>query len=162
MQEGNITMASTTDTLAQLVAEETAAGRMSFQLGYGDCDVVDIAYFAIYYRWMERTYSAWLHAHGIRSGQMQEQLGIVTVGLSSGANYIRSAYVFDTLTCSLALDHLGNSSYVIGFDFHRDDELITRGHMAFATRNLDWSKTPIPQALVDVLQTLPQRQTDED
>jgi len=155
-------MTSTTDTLADLVAQETAKGRMSFQLGYGDCDVVDIAYFAIYYRWMERTYSAWLHAHGIRSGEMQEQLGIVTVGLSSGATYHQSAHVFDRLTCSLALDHLGNSSYIIGFDFHRGDELITRGHMAFATRDLNWAKTPIPNALSDILKTLPVRQNTTD
>lgn len=155
-------MTRATDTLTALVAQETAAGRMSFQLGYGDCDVVDIAYFAIYYRWMERTYSAWLHAHGIRSGQMQEQLGIVTVGLSSGATYVRSAHVFDRLTCTLVLDHLGKSSYVAGFNFHRGDELITRGHMAFATRDLNWDKTPIPEPLSAILNTLPSRQNTTD
>lgn len=155
-------MTATTDTLSALLAQETAEGRMSFQLGYGDCDVVDIAYFAIYYRWMERTYSAWLHAHGIRSGQMQDQLGIVTVGLSSGATYVRSAHVFDRLTCSLMLNHLGNSSYIIGFEFHRGDELITQGHMAFATRDLNWEKTLIPDTLADILKTLPIRQDATD
>lgn len=150
-------MESSSETLAELVAQETAAGRMSFQLGYGDCDVVDIAYFAIYYRWMERTYSGWLHSKGIRSGEMQDQLGIVTVGLSSSATYVQSAHVFDRLTCSAVLDHLGNSSYIVGFDFHRGDELITRGQMAFATRNLDWTKTPVPEELAMILKTLPAR-----
>lgn len=155
-------MTATPDTLLELTQQETASGRMSFQLGYGDCDVVDIAYFAIYYPWMERAYSAWLHAHGIRSGQMQEQLNIVTVGLSSGATYIRPAHVFDQLTVSLVLDRLGTTSYIVGFDFHRGDELITRGHMGFATRDLNWAKTPIPEQLAETLKTLPSRDTHDD
>lgn len=150
-----------TDTsAAEAAARQTAAGRLSFQLAYGDCDVVDIAYFAIYYRWMERTYSTWLHAHGVRSGQMQEDLGIVTVGVSSGASYLRPARVFDRLTCQLVLDRLGTSSYTVGFDFTRDDELVTRGHMTFACRSLDWAKTPVPERLAAILRTLPQRQDD--
>lgn len=154
-------MTETSHNLSDLIAQETAAGRMSFQLGYGDCDVVDIAYFAIYYPWMELAYSAWLYAHGIRSGETQDHLGIVTVGFSSGATYVNPAHVFDRLTCSLVLDRLGTTSYIIGFDFHRGDELITRGHMAFATRGLNWAKTPVPESLSEILRTLPRRTTDE-
>lgn len=150
-----------TDPSADVAAKEIAEGRLSFQLAYGDCDVVDIAYFAIYYRWMERTFSTWLHAHGIRSGQMQEDLGIVTVGVSSGASYVQPARVFDRLACQLVLDRLGTSSYTIGYDFTRDGELITRGHMTFACRSLDWEKTRVPGRLVAILRTLPQRQDDE-
>ncbi|WP_262106586.1 thioesterase family protein [Arthrobacter sp. Marseille-P9274] len=151
-------MTTTMGALEDTGAKEIAEGRLAFQLAYGDCDVVGIAYFAIYYRWMERTYSTWLHAHGIRSGQMLEDLGIVTVGASSGATYEQPARVFDRLSCQLMLDRLGASSYTLGFDFTRDGVLVTRGHMAFACRNPEWEKTPVPGRLAAVLSTLPPRQ----
>lgn len=130
-------------------------GNLTFRLAYGDCDVVGIAYFGIYYRWMERAYSSWLFSHGIRSGEMQDQLGIVTVGISSAARYVKSAKVFDELTCQPVLDHIGESSYRVGFEFTREGELITRGQMTFACRDLNWNKTSVPEALAKALRTLP-------
>ncbi|GGO80026.1 acyl-CoA thioesterase [Nonomuraea cavernae] len=129
--------------------------RLTFQLAYGDCDVVGIAYFGIYYRWMERAYTTWLYSQGIRSGEMQEQLGILTVGISSGATYIQAVKVFDELTCQVVLDRIGASSYVVGYEFTRDDELVTRGQMTYACRDLDWKKAPVPEKLRAVLESLP-------
>ncbi|MFH5821859.1 acyl-CoA thioesterase [Georgenia sp. AZ-5] len=141
------------------VAEHAERGeapdRLTFRLAYGECDVVGIAYFAIYYRWMERAYTMWLYSHGIRSGEMQQQLGILTVGVSSGATYHRTAKVFDELTCQLVLDHIGTSSYAVGYEFTRDGELVTRGQMTYACRDLDWARTPVPDRLQAVLRTLP-------
>ncbi len=56
---------------------------LSFQLSYGDCDTAGIAYFAVYYPWMERAYSTWLYSRGIRAGELVDQLGILTVGVHS-------------------------------------------------------------------------------
>ena len=135
-------------------------GSMTFRLAYGDCDTVGIAYFAIYYRWMERAYSSWLYSHGIRSGEMQDQLGIVTVGISSGATYVRPARVFDELTCQPVLDRIGSSSYRVGYEFTRGGELITRGQMTFACRDLEWNKAPVPDKLAVVLRSLPEPSFD--
>ena len=77
------------------LTHEPSQARLGFQLAYGDTDTVGIAYFAIYYRWMERCYSTWLYSHGIRSGQMAEDLGAVTVGISSGCRYVDTVEVFD-------------------------------------------------------------------
>ena len=151
-------MTTATNALADTASKDIAEGRLSFQLAYGDCDVVGIAYFAIYYRWMERAYTTWLHEHGIRSGQMLEDLGIVTVGVSSGATYEQPVRVFDRLTCHVVLERLGASSYTLGFDFIRDGALVTRGHMSFACRNPGWDKTPVPGRLAAILSTLPRRQ----
>jgi acyl-CoA thioester hydrolase len=129
--------------------------QLTFRLAYGDCDVVGIAYFAIYYRWMERAYTSWLYANGIRSGEMQEQLGIVTVGVNSGCDYLQTVKVFDELTCQLVLDRIGGSSYTVGYEFTRDGELVTRGTMTYACRDLEWNKTPVPEKLEALLRTLP-------
>lgn len=134
--------------------------RLTFRLAYGDCDVVGIAYFAIYYPWMERAYTSWLYSHGIRSGEMQEQLGIATVGVASGATYLQTVKVFDELTCQMVLDRIGTSSYTIGYEFTRDDELVTRGHITYACRNLEWGKAPVPEKLEAVLRTLPSPRFD--
>ena len=136
--------------------------RLTFQLAYGDCDTVGIAYFAIYYRWMERLYSTWLYSHGLRVGELAEQLGVVQVGISSGATYHRPARVFDELTCQLVLGSVRTSSYTLEFEFTRDGELITRGTIAYACRDLDWNKTTIPDALRAALDSLPARQGDVD
>ncbi|MFL4477319.1 acyl-CoA thioesterase [Paeniglutamicibacter sp. ORCA_105] len=130
--------------------------KLDFQLAYGDCDAVGIAYFAIYYRWMERAYSSWLFGQGIRSGEMQDELGVVTVGISSGARYHSTAKVFDHLSCQVVLDRLGTTSYRVGYEFTRDGELVTRGQMSYACRNAgDFTKAPLPERLHGILGGLP-------
>ena len=128
---------------------------LRFQLSYGDCDTVGIAYFAIYYPWMERAYSTWMYSHGIRSGELAQQLGFVTVGVHSECTYKAMVRVFDELTIRLVLDRIGSSSYVIGFDFLRADEVVTHGSMTFVCRTLEGGKATIPDALMKVLRTLP-------
>ena len=129
-----------------------------FQLSYGDCDTVGIAYFAIYYPWMERTYSTWMYRNGIRTGELAERFGIVTVGVHSEATYHRPAHVFDELTCDMVLEDFGNSSYKLGFDFRRDDELVTHGTMTFACRTPDDAKAAVPTTIAETLRTLDRAQ----
>lgn len=132
-------------------------GRMSFQLAYGDCDVVGIAYFAIYYPWMERLYSTWMHAHGIRSGETVDDFGVVIVGVNSNVDYLATVTVFDELDIQMVAARIGESSFTIGFEFTRAGEPVTRGSMTFAVRQAgDFSKAEIPAELRRVLETLPE------
>ncbi|GAA5135923.1 acyl-CoA thioesterase [Pseudonocardia adelaidensis] len=131
---------------------------LSFRLSYGDCDAVGIAYFAIYYRWMERAYSGWLYDHGLRSGELQESLGVLTVGVHSECTYQRMVRVFDELTIRLVLDRIGTTSYTVGFDFVRDGEVVTHGAMTFGCRDPEsGGKAGIPERLLTVLRTLPEQ-----
>lgn len=143
------------------LTHEPEAARIAFQLAYGDTDTVGIAYFDIYYRWMERCYSTWLFAHGIRSGQMAEDLGAITVGISSGCRYVDTVEVFDAIVCQAVADRIGTSSYTVGFEFTRNGRLVTKGQMSFAARRAeDFSKTPIPDRLLEVIGTLPEPSFD--
>jgi len=126
----------------------------TFRLSYGDCDTVGIAYFAIFYPWMERTYSCWLHDNGIRAGQMVEDFGVYVVGVHSEATYLGQVTVFDELTCTVLRDRIGTSSYTLAFAFHRGDELVTLGKMTFACRTPEHTKAPIPERLAKLLDTL--------
>lgn len=138
------------------LTHEPKQGRLGFQLAYGDTDTVGIAYFSIYYRWMERCYSTWLYSHGIRSGQMAEDLDTVTVGISSGCRYVDTVEVFDEIVCQAVADRIGSSSYAVGFEFTRGDQLVSKGQMVFAARNpADFSKKAIPDRLLEVIKTLP-------
>jgi acyl-CoA thioesterase FadM len=129
---------------------------LTFRLSYGDCDTIGIAYFAIYYRWMERAYSSWLYGHGLRSGELSESLGVVTVGVHSECTYVRMVRVFDVLTCRLVRDKVATTSYTVGFDFVRDGDVVTHGTMTFACRIPDGGgKAAIPERLRSVLRTLP-------
>lgn len=132
-----------------------SARTQKFRLSYGDCDTVGIAYFAIYYPWMERTYSSWLYDNGIRAGELTEEFGIIVVGVHSQATYVRPARVFDELTCEVVLEKLGNSSYTLGFEFRRDGELVAHGTMSFACRTPDFAKTPVPPRIRELLESLP-------
>lgn len=125
-----------------------------FRLSYGDCDALGIAYFAIYYPWMERTYSSWLHARGLRSAELAAELGTSTVGVHSEATYLSPVHVFDELACEAVLDRLGATSYSLGFEFTRDGELVTYGRMTFACRTPEGTGTPIPERLRTLLDTL--------
>ena len=145
----------------QNATDPIAGGALDFQLAYGDCDTVGIAYFGIYYRWMERCYSTWLAAHGLHSGELQDQIGVVTVGLSSSAQYKQTAKVLDKLRCQAVADKIGTSSYAVGFEFTRDGELLTKGQMVFAVRDPEtFGKAEIPQRLRDLLGTLPKPNFD--
>lgn len=138
---------------------DAKSGRLGFQLAYGDTDTVGIAYFDIYYRWMERCYSTWLFAHGIRSGQMAQDLGVVTVGLSSGCRYLDTVEVFDEVVCQAVADRVGSSSYAVGFEFTRSGSIVTKGQMVFAVRDPEtFSKRAIPPRLYEVIRTLPEPQ----
>ncbi len=132
---------------------------LRFQLSYGDCDTIGIAYFAIYYPWMERAYSTWMYSHGIRSGELAEQFGFLTVGVHSECTYKAMVRVFDELTVRPVLDRVGSSSYAVGFDFLRDDEIVTHGTMTFVCRTLEGGKATIPEELMKVLRTLPEAAT---
>lgn len=128
---------------------------LRFQLAYGDCDVVGIAYFALYYPWMERAQTLWLYSHGLRSGELADQLGVLTVGVHSECTYRQMVRVFDELTIAITVDRVGTSSYTLGFDFLRDGSVVTHGAMTFVCRTLEGGKAPIPEKLLEVLQTLP-------
>lgn len=132
----------------------TSGNTQTFRLSYGDCDAVGIAYFAIYYPWMERTYSCWMHDNGLASDTLPETFGIGTVGVHSEATYLRQVNVFDQLTCEMLRDRVGTSSYTMGFEFRRKGELVTLGTMTFACRALDGQKSPIPARFVEVLNIL--------
>lgn len=138
-----------------MTAENITEARTTYALAYGDWDVVDIAYFATYHRWMKRCYSLWLHANGIRGGGMVKNLGAITVGVSSGCEYLQTVKFFDGLTCQAVREHIGNSSYRIGFEFSRDDELVTTGPMIFVARQPDFTRGAIPDRLRELLMTLP-------
>lgn len=138
-----------------LRAQEPGRQPLSFPLSYGDCDTVGIAYFAVYYPWMERAYSTWLYSHGLRSGELAEQHGFMTVGVHSECTYKAMVRVFDELTVRLVLDRVGSSSYTVGFDFLRGDEVVTHGTMTFVCRTTDGGKAVIPDVLMAVLRTLP-------
>lgn len=130
------------------------ARTQTFRLAYGDCDTVGIAYFAVYYPWMERTYSSWMYENGVRTGELGEDFKVVVVGVRSEATYVQPARVFDDLTCEVVLDKLGTSSYTLGFEFRRDGELVTLGKMTFACRTLDYEKSPIPPRIRELLESL--------
>ncbi len=134
---------------------EANAGGHTFQLSYGDCDTVGIAYYAIFYPWMERTYSTWLFGHGIRSGEMVDRFGAYTVGLKSECQYLAKCVVFDTLTTRLVRRHIGTTSFIVGCDFYRGEEIVTQGAITFACRGLDHQKAAIPQELLAALNSLP-------
>src|SRR5690606_13352926 len=129
--------------------------RLAFQLSYGDCDAMGIAYFAIYYPWLDRTYTAWLHSHGLRSGVLEPALGIATVGVRSAATDHRTPKVFDELVCQAVLDRIGTTSYPVGYEVTADGELVTRGQMTYACRDGAFAKAPVPERLAEVLRTLP-------
>lgn len=138
------------------LVSEARAGRQHIQLAYGDCDTLGIAYFAVYYPWMERCYSTWLGAHGLRSGELADELGVFVVGVRSEVDYLATASVLDVLVCQAVLDRIGPSSYTLGFDFTRDSVPIARGRMTFAVRDLEMGRTTIPERLRDLLGALPQ------
>ncbi|MCZ4078071.1 acyl-CoA thioesterase [Rhodococcus sp. H36-A4] len=129
----------------------------TFTLAYGDCDAIGISYFAMNYPWMERTYSVWLHSHGLDSHTMMDTIGVGTVGFGSECSYLAMCRVFDEVTCGMELNHIGTSSYIIGFAFTRGEERVAYGKIKYAVRGPDGLKASIPDVLRAALVSLDSR-----
>jgi acyl-CoA thioester hydrolase len=94
------------------------------RLVYGDTDAAQILYFAAWFPWMERVSVEWAAEHGFRYDQMQKLHGSTPVTRATTCEYTATARVYDEIDIAMHLDHIGNTSYRLGFTMTRPTDAV--------------------------------------
>jgi acyl-CoA thioester hydrolase len=109
--------------------------RHSVRLSYGDCDPAGIIYYAAWLPMMERVLSEWFVESGHRLDTMAESLGATPVTRAISCDYLAAAGVHDLVDVAMHVEHVGHSSYRLGFEITRtdDDEVVARAAISCVT-----------------------------
>ena len=104
--------------------------RAEFEVGWEDVDFARVLYYARYYLFVDRGFSAWMHAHGLYYRKMHEEWSVATPIVTSHCRYRGPLRLEDRLEVRLELDNLTQRGYRINFHLIRlpDAALVAEGH----------------------------------
>jgi YbgC/YbaW family acyl-CoA thioester hydrolase len=104
--------------------------RAQFEVGWEDVDYARVLYYARYYFFVDRAFSAWMHTHGLYYRQMHEEWSVATPIVTSHCRYRGPLRLEDRLEARLELANLTERGYRINFHLIRlpDDALVAEGY----------------------------------
>ena len=104
--------------------------RAQFEVGWEDVDYARVLYYARYYFFVDRAFSAWMHTHGLYYRKMHEEWSVATPIVTSHCRYRGPLRLEDRLEVRLELDNLTHRGYRINFHLIRlpDDVLVAEGY----------------------------------
>lgn len=124
------------------------------RLAYADTDAATILYFAAWFPWMERISVEWAHDQGFRFDTMRAAHGASPVTRATSCEYAAQATVYDQIDIAMRLEHIGTTSYRLGFTMTRstDDVVVARSTLTLVLVDPSGRATPIPAAYRAVLE----------
>lgn len=104
--------------------------RAQFEVGWEDVDYARVLYYARYYFFVDRAFSAWMHTHGLYYRTMHEEWSVATPIVTSHCRYRGPLRLEDRLEARLQLDNLTQRGYRIDFHLIRlpDNVLVAEGY----------------------------------
>ena len=104
--------------------------RAQFEVGWEDVDYARVLYYARYYLFVDRGFSAWMHTHGLHYRTMHEEWSVATPIVTSHCGYRGPLRLEDRLEVRLALDNLTQRGYRINFHLLRlpEEALVAEGY----------------------------------
>ena len=104
--------------------------RAQFEVGWEDVDYARVLYYARYYFFVDRSFSAWMHAHGLYYRKMHEEWSVATPIVTSHCRYRGPLRLEDRLEVRLELDNLTQRGYRINFQLFRlpEQALVGEGY----------------------------------
>ncbi len=104
--------------------------RAQFEIGWEDVDYARVLYYARYYFFVDRAFSAWMHQHGLYYRKMHEEWSVATPIVTSHCRYRGPLRLEDRVEVRLQLDDLTDRGYRVHFHLVRlpDDVLVAEGH----------------------------------
>jgi YbgC/YbaW family acyl-CoA thioester hydrolase len=104
--------------------------RAQFEVGWEDVDYARVLYYARYYFFVDRAFSAWMHTHELYYRRMHEEWSVATPIVTSHCHYRGPLRLEDRLEVRLALDDLTERGYRINFQLIRlpEDALVAEGY----------------------------------
>lgn len=124
------------------------------RLSYADCDPAQLVYYAAWLPKMEQLLLEWFYHHGYRFDTMKSVVGAEPVTRSVHCEYTAPARIYDLIEIAMGFEHVGVSSYVVGFRMTRqcDETLVARARLACVC-TAEGVSVPIPTALRQLMET---------
>lgn len=117
--------------------ERAASGRKAVsavfevRIAWGDCDEQGIVFYPTYFYWMDSAFQHLLRQNGLSLKAIRGPLGAVGVPtVDVGAKFFASASSEDLLRITARVVHWGDKSFRVGYQAHRDNDLVFEGHEA--------------------------------
>jgi YbgC/YbaW family acyl-CoA thioester hydrolase len=103
--------------------------RAQFEIGWEDVDYARVLYYARYYFFVDRAFSAWMHTHGLYYRTMHEEWSVAIPIVTSHCRYRGPLRLEDRVEVRLGLVDLTERGYRINFHLFRlaDDALVAEG-----------------------------------
>jgi len=89
--------------------------RLQVRLTYADCDPAQLVYYAAWLPKMEQMLLEWFYHHGYRFDTMLDVVGAAPVTRAVRCEYAAPARLYDLIEMSMGVEHVGVSSYAMGF-----------------------------------------------
>jgi len=123
---------------------------------WSDVDDASILYFGNYIRFYEIAETEWLRTYNMAySQQTFDRWGVYPVRRVFHCEYEQPAVLDDLLRIELWTEHIGTTSYKLGFAVRRDQsaELLAKGYCVMVTVDIQTRKpVPIPTVLRQALE----------
>ncbi len=128
--------------------------RQQVRLTYADCDPAQLVYYAAWLPKMEQMLLEWFYRHGYRFDTMFEVVGAAPVTRSVHCEYTAPARLYDLIDMVMGIQHVGESSYVVGFRMTRqcDETVVARAQLVCVCIG-DGGPVPIPAALRQLMES---------
>ena len=113
---------------------------------WSDVDDASILYFGNYIRFYEIAETEWLRTYDMAYSQRTfDQWGVYPVRRVFHCEYEQPALLDDLLRIELWTEHIGTTSYKLGFAVRRDQsgELLAKGYCVMVTVDIQ-TRTPVP------------------
>jgi acyl-CoA thioester hydrolase len=104
--------------------------RAQYEIGWEDVDFARVLYYARYYTFSDRAFSAWMHQHGLYYTRMHEEWDVATPIVTSHCRYRGPLRLEDRVEVRLELSDLSRRGYRINFHMIRvsDDVRVAEGY----------------------------------
>jgi 4-hydroxybenzoyl-CoA thioesterase len=101
---------------------------MSVRVEWGDCDPARIIFYPRYFAWVDAAGHHMMESAGLHQDLLVEKYGIRGTVLGNVAMSFKSPGFFgDTLAITTSVTRVGNRSFKLAHEIHRDKELLLTG-----------------------------------
>ena len=99
---------------------------------YEDTDAGGVVYHANFLRFMERARTEWLRELGYELDKLEQEYGFLFAVRSANIDYLKPAYLNDSLSIRVSLVRKGKASLEIDHEVYRNETLLCRARIKLA------------------------------
>lgn len=122
------------------------------RIEWGECDAAGIVFYPNFFTWMDAAFHQWSQRLGFDQNTLKKDHGISgTPAIDSSCQFKSPARFYETITITVGLKHIGNTSLILSYNMSVADRHIALGTEVrgfVADNNGQLTRAPIPDDLL--------------